>query len=356
MIRVGVFGASGYMGGELIRILLNHPEVELAWASSRKPGPIENFHPNLYAQGIELLHPDDISVEKISICDLVFMALPASVTLEITPRLLEAGCRVIDLGATFRLDSQTVWEEIYAQSHTQWSLAEEAIYGMSEFHFNEIKQARLVANPGCFSSAAILGLAPLLMHELVDTRRLVVNGLSGTAGMGAELSRAAHHPEISNNLLPYNVVDHRHSYEMEQELSRLTDSEVCIHFTPTYVPITRGILNICHAFSLQTITREALLTLYRDIYKDHPFIKIYNLPADKNDSWQYRSYPWVSSVSGSNYCYIGLDVDEKRNRIVIFSVLDNLGKGGAQVAIENMNLMFGLDRRSGLQSFGQHPH
>ncbi len=351
MIRVGVLGATGYMGGEVVRVLLNHPEVELVWVTSRTPGRIENYHPNLYGQGIELIHHDDIST-----CDVAFMALPTSASLEIAPRLLETGCRVIDLGSAFRINSQSVWERIYAQAHTQWPLAVEAVYGISEFHLEEIKQARLIANPGCFSSSAILGLAPLLAEGLVDTHSLVVNGLSGTAGMGAELSRAAHHPEIANNLVPYNVVDHRHSYEMEQELSRLTDDEVCIHFTPTYVPVTRGILNICHAFNLESVSRKNLLALYREFYEGHPFIRIYDLPVDKNDAWQYRAYPWVSTVAGTNYCYIGMEVDEKRNRVVVFSVLDSLGKGGAQVGIENMNLMFGLERTSGLQQTGRHPN
>jgi len=356
MIRAGVLGASGYMGGEVVKVLLNHPQVELGWATSRTPGRIENYHPNLYGQGIELIDPDDIWPDHISGCDVVFMALPTSVSLTIAPRLLQAGWRVIDLGAAFRLESQSIWERAYAQAHTQWPLAEEAVYGISEFHLEDIRQARLIANPGCFSSAAILGLAPLLMQGLVDPRCLVVNGLSGTAGMGAELSRAAHHPEIGNNLLPYNVVDHRHTYEMEQELSRLVDEEVCIHFTPTYVPITRGILNICHAFNLQSVSRQSRLTLYREVYEGHPFIRIYDLPEDHNDVWQYRAYPWVSTVACTNYCYIGLDVDEKRNRVVVFSVLDSLGKGGAQVGIENMNLMFGLERSSGLQQAGCHPN
>ncbi len=356
MIRVGVIGASGYMGGEVVRVLLNHPGVELAWVTSRTPGPIENYHPDLYGQGIELIRSDDISPDDIAVCEVVFMALPTSACLQIAPRLLEAGCRVIDLGAAFRLDSQPVWERIYAQPHTQWPLAEEAVYGISELHLEDIRQARLIANPGCFSSAAILGLAPLLTQGLVDSRSLVVNGLSGTAGMGAELSRAAHHPEIGNNLLPYNVVDHRHTYEMEQELSRLVSDEVYVHFTPIYVPITRGILNICHAFSLESVSRKNLLALYSDFYEGHPFIRIYDLPEDKNEAWQYRAYPWVSTVTGTNYCYIGLDVDEKRNRVVVFSVLDSLGKGGARVGVENMNLLFGLERSSGLQQTGCHPN
>lgn len=351
MIQAGILGATGYMGGEAARVLLNHPDVELAWATSRTPGPIEDYHPNLYGLGVELIHPDDISA-----CDVVFMALPTSASLEMLPRLLDMGCRVIDLGAAFRLSSQSIWERVYERPHHQWPLAEKAVYGISELHLEAIKQARLIANPGCFSSAAILGLAPLLKAGLVDARLLVVNGLSGTAGVGAELSRVAHHPEIGNNLVPYNVVNHRHSYEMEQELSRLIDDVVCVHFTPTYVPITRGILNICHAFRIKAASRASLLDLYCDFYQGHPFVRVYDRPNENNASWQYKPYPWVSTVAGTNYCYIGLDVDEKRDRIVVFSVLDSLGKGGAQVGIENMNLMFGLARTTGLHQAGCHPN
>ncbi len=350
MIKAGVLGATGYMGGEVIRVLLNHTQVELAWVTSRTPGNIEDYHPNLFGMGITLIHPDDISA-----CDVVFMALPTTASLEMAPKLLSMGCRVIDLGAAFRLKTKSIWENVYEQPHQQWSLAEEAVYGISELYLDEIKQARLIANPGCFSSAAILGLTPLIKEQLVEKNSLLVNGLSGTAGMGAELSRAAHHPEIGNNLVPYNVVDHRHSYEMEQELSALIDDVVQVHFTPVYVPITRGILNICHAFNLKDISREALLELYQDYYQAHPFVSIYDLVKEQNSAWQYKPYPWVSTVAGTNHCYIGLDIDEKRNRIVVFSVLDNLGKGGAQVGVENMNLMFDLKRTSGLNHIACHP-
>ena len=350
MIRVGVLGASGYMGGEIIRVVLNHPQAKLVWATSRTPGDIAEVHPNLYGMGINLIHPDDISP-----CDVVFMALPTGAAMAMAPHLLDMGCRVIDLGAAFRLRSQVTWERVYAQPHLHWPLAEQAVYGISELHLAEIKQAQLIANPGCFASAAILGLAPLVKHQLVDLNSLLVNGLSGTAGMGAELARPAHHPEIGNNLLPYNVVDHRHSYEMEQELTTLVDTAVRVHFTPTYVPITRGILNICHGFARNEVTRDQLLDHYREFYQGHPFIRIYDLPKEDNSTWQYKPYPWVSSISGSNYCHIGLDVDEQRGRIVVFSVLDSLGKGGAQVGIENMNLMFGLERSAGLTHLACHP-
>jgi N-acetyl-gamma-glutamyl-phosphate reductase common form len=350
MLNVGIMGATGYMGGEALRVLLDHPQAEIAWLTSRSPGAIEDHHPNLYGLGLELIHPDDIAP-----CDVAFLALPTEASMNAAARLIAMGCKVIDLGSAFRLREREVWESVYGVRHTQWSLAQQAVYGVTELHQDEVRQTPMVANPGCFASAAILGLAPLLKYGLVDEQTLVVSGLSGTAGAGAELSRAAHHPEIGNNLVAYNVVDHRHSYEMEQELSLLAGQSVSVHFTPVYAPIVRGILDICYAFPKHRLTRQSLLEMYQTFYQDHEFVKIYDHPKEQNVSWQYKPYPWVNSVAGSNYCYIGLDVDEKRNRIVIFSVLDSLGKGGAQVGVENMNLMFGLERTTGLLRRGMHP-
>jgi N-acetyl-gamma-glutamyl-phosphate reductase common form len=350
MIRVGIMGATGYMGGEALRILLDHPEADIVWLTSRSEERVDDHHPNLYGLGLKLIHPD-----KATRCDVVFLALPTGASIEASVRFLAENTKVIDLGAAFRLRHRETWEAVYKQHHPEWTLAEEAVYGLPELHGDEISGARLIANPGCFASAAILGLAPLVKDGLIDCDRIVVDGLSGTAGAGAELHRAAHHPEIGNNLVPYNVVGHRHTFEMEQELALLAGKKVKVHFTPTYVPIVRGILDVCHAFPVKPVRRETLLELYRDFYRGQPFVLIYDSPKDENASWQYRPYPWVSAVAGTNYCYIGLDVDERRGRIVVFSVLDSIGKGGAQVGVENMNLMFGLERTAGLGRRGMHP-
>jgi len=350
MIEVGIFGASGYMGGEALRVLLDHPRVRVAWATSRKPARIEEFHPNLYGSGIELIPP-----EQAWPCDVVFLAVPTAASIEIVARFLEQGSRVVDLGSAFRLHDRATWERVYGQTHDRWDLAEQAVYGLTELHADEIRSAALVANPGCYSSAAILGLAPLLDEKMVDPRILIVDGLSGTVGAGAELARPAHHAEIGNNLVPYNVVDHRHTYEMEQELGGVAGTEVSVHFTPTYVPIVRGILDVCHAFPSVATSRERLLDLYRGYYADAPFVQVYDVAKEQGVSWQYRPYPWVSAVAATNYCFLGLDVDERRGRIVVFSVLDSIGKGGAQVGIENMNVMFGFDRTDGLRRRGAHP-
>lgn len=351
MIKVGIYGASGYMGGEAIRILLEHPNAEIAWITSRGDKPVEYFHKNFYGTGLKFIKP-----EEVTPCDIIFAALPSGQIMKQARGLLESGSKVIDLGADFRLKSRSDWERCYGKTHTDWAITEEAVYGIPELHREEIKKARVIANPGCFSSAAILGLAPLLKSGIIDVDKIVIDGLSGTAGAGAEVDRAIHHPEIGNNLVPYNVVDHRHTYEIEQELGLIGNTQVSVHFTTAYVPITRGILDICHCFPNKKVNRKEVLDLYKEFYEKEYFVKIIDLPKEENTSWQYTPYPWVAAVSGTNFCHIGLDVDERRGRIVVFSVLDSIGKGGAHAAVQNMNLMFDLDEKTGLRRTGLHPY
>ncbi len=351
MIRVGVLGASGYMGGEALRILLRHPEAELIWATSRTEQKAEMVHRNLYEAGVHFIHPD-----KITPVDVVFAALPTGNIMELAPDMLADGTKVIDLGSDFRLKDIEQWNRVYGKTHSQPSLVAEAVYGIPELHREQLKETSIVANPGCFSSAAILGFAPLVNEGLVDSKKLVVDGLSGTAGAGAETDTSIHHPEIGNNIVPYNVVGHRHTFEMEQELGFLTDDPVQVHFTSHYVPITRGILAVGHGFLQSDVSRNDLLEIYRNFYDGEYFVKVYDLPRDPNAPWQHRPYPWVNAVSGTNFCHIGLDVDEERGRVVIFSVLDSVGKGGALAGVQNMNVLFGLDERTGLDFFGMHPY
>jgi N-acetyl-gamma-glutamylphosphate reductase len=195
----------------------------------------------------------------------------------------------------------------------------------------------------------------LLAEGWIEPGCVVVDGLSGTAGVGAELWRGAHHAEIGNNLVPYNAIGHRHTFEVEQELGDLARTPVRVHFTPVYVPIVRGILDLCHGMLRSDVTREEALTLYRDFYRDHPFVCISEQAPEPNASFDYRPYPWVSAVAGTNYCFLGLAVDRERGRIVVFSALDSIGKGGAQVGVENANLMLGLERTAGLTRLGLHP-
>lgn len=350
MTSVGVVGGSGYMGGEALRVLLKHPRAEIAWTTSRTPGPVDNVHANLYGAG---LHFDRI--EDVKTPDFVLLALPTALSIEVAGRFAEAGARVIDLGSAFRLRDRTVWERLYGQKHSKWKLAEEAVYGIPELHAGQIEKARVVANPGCFSSAAILAMAPLIKAGIVDPLKITVQGLSGTAGAGADLSRAIHHPEIGANVVLYNVVGHRHTFEMEQELGGLAEGTVRVHFTPCYIPIVRGIVDICRCFPLEEVSRATVLDLYRNFYEEAPFVKVFDRPSDRNEAWNFKPYPAVSAVAGTNYCHLGLEVDEERNSLVVMSVLDSIGKGGAQVAIENLNIMAGFNRTDGLTDYGFHP-
>lgn len=348
--RVGVLGASGYMGGEALRLLREHPFLEVAWGTSRRPGPAEHHHPSLFGCGLELLAPD----APLPACDAVLLALPTSEAAAAARVHLERGARVVDLGAAFRLRDRAAWEEVYGGPHPDWELALEAVYGLAEVRAPEIRAARLVANPGCFSSAAIFALLPLVGEPWIDRERVVVDGLSGTAGAGAELARAIHHPEIGNNLVPYQAVGHRHTLEMEQELSAAAGARVRVHFTPTYAPLVRGVLAICHVFCERAPHRGELLERYRTFYADSPFVHVWDRPCE-GTGWRHEPYPWVAAVAGTNHCLVGLDVDARRGRIVALAALDSLGKGGAHAGIENLNLLLGLPREAGLDRRGGHP-
>ena len=349
-ITVGIVGGSGYSGGELLRLLLGHPRVAIAWVTSRGGKDLDAVHRNLL--GCEMRF---IKEEEATPTDVTFLCMPSRESMTRAPRHLQQGSKVVDLGADFRLKDPQVFERVYQGPHTDWSLVQEAPYGTTELHRAAIRAARLVANPGCFSYATILGLAPLVREDWIELDRIVVDGVSGTSGAGAEPSVATHHSEIGNSTFPYNVVDHRHTYEMEQELGALAAADVAVHFTPYYAPFSRGILAACHGFLKRSVSRSDVLALYRDFYRGEYFVRIVDVEKDAHGSWQYLPYPSVASVAGSNFVQIGADVDPRRGRVVVFSALDNLGKGAAGAAIQNMNCMLDLPEETGLTAVGLHP-
>ena len=346
---VGIVGGSGYSGGELLRLLSIHPDVEIAWVTSRGDKRLEAVHRNLLGSGLRFSKEEDVSP-----CDVTFLCMPSRESMTRAETYLRHG-KVVDLGSDFRLKDARLFEQVYKAKHVSWALVQEAPYGATELHRAAIRQARLVANPGCFAYATILALAPLVKDGCIDLDRIVVDGLSGTSGAGAEATVATHHSEIGNSTFPYNVTDHRHTYEMEQELSGIAGERVTIHFTPYYAPFSRGILANCHGFLNRKLSRADVLALYREFYKDEFFVRPIELEKDPKVSWQYIPYPSVASVAGSNFVQIGVDVDEKRGRVVVFSALDNLGKGAAGSAIQNMNCMLGLAETTGLTGAGLHP-
>jgi len=350
-ISVGVYGATGYMGGEVLRVLLEHPNVDVRWITSRSEGDIEEFHPNLFGLGLKLSDPN-----KLARVDLVFVGLPFAATFDCVERFLQAGSRVIDMSAAFRLKNLKIWEEVYRMRHPLPLRVEEAIYGVTELRESAIRQARLVAMPGCYSSAVILSLAPLVSAGLIDTSAIVTTGLSGTIGAGAELHKAAHHPEIGGNIVPYNATGHRHISEMEQELSAISGDRVHVRFTPIYVPIVRGLLTVSYLKLRSAKTSaETVRRVLKEAYHTSPFIHIMTKERSPDASWDYAPYPWVSAIAGTNYCLLAVEAQSNQNELTVFAALDSVGKGGAHVAVECMNLMFGLPRNAGLSSRALHP-
>ena len=349
-VEAGIIGGSGYSGGELLRVLLGHPQARIAFVTSRGDKALDSVHRNLLGSGLRFIRE-----EEAPDCDVVFLCTPARESMLKAPPWLARGAKVVDIGSDFRLKDRRTFERVYNTVHTCWELVAEAPYGATELHRAAIRRARLVANPGCFAYTAILALAPLVKERLIDLDRVVVDGLSGTSGAGAEPVTPTHHSEIGNGVFPYNVVDHRHTYEIEQELSGVAEAPVTVHFTPYYCPFTRGILAGCHGFLTRAVTRAELLALYGDFYRAEPFVRVLPFDKDPQASWQYLPYPSVASVAGSNFVHIGLDVDERRRRVVAFGALDNLGKGAASSAIQNMNCMLGLPEDCGLRGPGLHP-
>ena len=349
-VQVGIVGGSGYSGGELMRLLLGHPQAHIAWVTSRGDKNLEAIHRNLIGSGLRFIREDEAGP-----CDVVFLCTPSRESMTKAPHYLGRGAKVIDIGSDFRLKDRALFEQVYKAEHVCWDLVGEAPYGAIELHRDEIRRARLVANPGCFAYTAILALAPLAKERLVELDKLVVDGLSGSSGAGAEPSVPTHHSEIGNSAFPYNVVDHRHTYEVEQELSGVAGAPVTVHFTPYYCPFTRGILAGCHGFLTRRISRADLLDLYQAFYRGEPFVRVLALEKDPKASWQYLPYPSVGTLAGSNFVHIGVDVDERRGRAVAFGALDNLGKGAASSAIQNMNCMLGLAEDAGISGVGLHP-
>lgn len=350
MVKVGVVGATGYTGVELVRILSGHPEVELVHVASRSHTgtPLGAVHPHLGLKGL----PGTLSLETVEVevvsrgAEVVFLALPHGVAPGLVPGLLAAGVTVIDLGADFRLKDASLYEAWYGGAHPQRELMARAVYGLPELHREEIRGADLVANPGCYPTAAILALYPLLRENLLDHTTIVVDAKSGVSGAGRSISLGLHYSEVNDNLKAYSPAGtHRHTPEIEQELGRIAGGPLIISFTPHLVPMTRGILATVYGQLQGKHTAADLIALYHDTYQQEPFVEVL----------AEGSLPQTKHVFGSNHCQLGVHVDERTGRAVVVSVIDNLVKGAAGQAVQNMNLVLGLDERTGLGFRGIFP-
>ena len=340
MLRVGIIGASGYTGVELTRILTNHPECELTVVTSRQYAgqPLSTVFPNL-REHIDLIceKPDlDRLKEK---ADFFFTAVPHKTAMDIVPILLAAGKKVVDLSADFRLRDAGVYEQWY-QAHSCPDLLQNAVYGLPELYRQHVSNAALTANPGCYPTSVILGLAPLLREHIIDHETLIIDSQSGTTGAGRTASVGTLFCEVADGFRAYKVGGtHRHIPEMEQELTALAGEKVTISFTPHLLPISRGILSTMYGSLVGSHDMQAIQTLYEDTYNKEPFVRI----------CPQGTFPATQHVRGSNCCDIGLQQDPRTGRIIIMSAIDNIAKGAAGQAVQNMNLMNDFPETQGLK-------
>lgn len=334
MIRVGIIGVTGYAGAELVRILCGHPSVEIVHAMSKSYAgqALAELYPSL--RKVKDLICEDVEPEVLKRdCDVVFTALPHGASAALIAKLMEASSlKVIDLSADFRYRDSQVYRQWYGLEHCAKDLLQEAVYGLCELHREDIKKARLIGNPGCYTTCSILGAAPLLAKGLIRPDSIVIDAKSGVSGAGRKLVIDNHFCECTENTKAYGVAKHRHTSEIEQELSLLAGQEIVLSFTPHLIPQKRGILATIYGSLQEPKTTAELLEIYQEFYKDEYFIRIY----------EEGKLPETNHVAGSNFVDIGLVADPRTGRVIVISCIDNLYKGAAGQAVQNMNLLFGL--------------
>lgn len=338
MHNVAVIGASGYTGVELLRLLALHPGVRVSAVTSRQQAgqPLAEVFPSLagiYELTFEALEPAALAGRA----EVVFTAVPHQAAMAIVPTLLEAGCKVVDLSADYRLHDPAVYAEWYDEHQTP-ELLGEAVYGLPELYRERVRGARLVANPGCYPTSVALALTPLLREGLIDPATIIIDSKSGTSGAGRAAKVDTLYCEVNEGFKAYGLPRHRHTPEIEQTLSEAAGSPVTVSFTPHLLPVNRGILSTCYASLKTGLTTAELVEHYRRVYADEPFVRV--LPAGR--------LPNISQVRGSNFCDLGVCADPRTGRVIAVAAIDNLVKGAAGQAIQNMNLLLGLPEGAGL--------
>ena len=340
-IKIGIFGGSGYGGSELLRILLFHPKAEISFVTANEHAGKEvgEVHRNLAGFTDLRFIPSSETAEQVSDLDCVFLALPHGQAMDLVPAL-PTNVKAIDLSGDFRLSDQAAFEKHYKQKHTAMRSQSEFVYGLTETNREGIRNARLIANPGCFATATLLGLAPLVENNLLSGR-VIVDAKTGSSGSGAKAAANTHHPQRMTSFYAYKPFTHQHVPEIEQELERVGDWTSELVFMTHSLPVARGIFASIYAETKNEMSEQQLNDLFADYYKDSFFVRLVKGSPDIN---------WVKTT---NFCDIGFAVRGKQ--IVVFSALDNLVKGAAGQAVQNMNLMFGLDEKLGLMLVGTNP-
>ncbi|MDI9475741.1 MAG: N-acetyl-gamma-glutamyl-phosphate reductase [Natronincolaceae bacterium] len=340
MLKVGIIGATGYAGGELVRLVSNHSELEISFLDSRSYASVEysKIYPNF--KNIVDNKCISINLEKdLDEIDVFFIALPHGLSQGLVKKILEKNKKVIDLSADFRLRDVDTYEEWYTVKHEAKELLVKAVYGLCEIYADRIREADLVANPGCYPTSVILPLYPLLKERLIDSDIIIVDAKSGVSGAGRSVKDANLFSQCNENLRAYGIGTHRHTPEIEQELSTAAGKRVMAQFTPHLAPMTRGILSTIYLTNNKKVKAREIRDTLEYYYKNQQFIRIL----------EEGEYPQTKAVYGSNYCDIGFKMDERTNTIVVVSAIDNLVKGAAGQAVQNMNLMFGFDIDEGLK-------
>jgi len=342
-VKVGVVGASGFVGGELLRLLVTHPNAEITIVTSRqKAGEyVHRVHASL--KNFITISFSEMDYDGIvNSCDLVFIAVPHGKSNSIVNEFLKSGIKIIDLSADFRLKNPDDYIKWYGWEHPYPDLLNKSVYGVPEIHRESIKKAQLVSCPGCMAVTSLLALKPLIENNVIDNDHIVVDSKIGSSGAGATSNAGTHHAMRYGVIRPYKPAKHRHTGEIEQELGLLVNSKIHVSMTPHAVNLVRGILTTNHVFLKKSVSELDLWKMYRNSYKNDFFIR---LIRDKNG---FYKFPDPKFVIGSNFCDIGFDLDEDNNRVVALSASDNLMKGAAGSAIQNMNVMCGYDETAGL--------
>ncbi|MDY6826165.1 MAG: N-acetyl-gamma-glutamyl-phosphate reductase [Bacillota bacterium] len=339
MIKAAVLGATGYTGMELVRLLYGHPETEIVFLSSESHAgqKLSAVHAQFYSQiDQSLQHMDAGSIPADT--DIIFCALPHGQSAPVVPDLLERGFRVIDLSADFRLKNAALYPLWYKREHPCSEKLEDSVYGLPEIYSSEIRNAKLLANPGCFPTGVLLALAPLLEEKVVETDGIVIDAKTGVSGAGRSPKQAFHFPECSDNFKAYRVAAHQHTPEIEQELGRFSGSTLRVTFVPHLVPMIRGILSTIYAYPAGKWNENELTDLYKNIYGNSYFVRFFERP----------DLPETRFVRGSNFCDLACRFDNRTGRLIILAAIDNLVKGASGQAVQNMNIMFGLPEETGL--------
>ena len=343
-MKIGIINITGYAGSELARILYRHPNVEITSVTGRSAAgqQLNEVFPHLTAMNMP------IEEELSGSLDLVFSALPHKASAEACIPVLEQGVKVVDISADFRLKQADEYTEWYGVDHPDPTYLEEAVYGLTELHRDDVSTSRLVANPGCYPTSAILGLAPAVTSKII-TQDIIVDSKSGVSGGGRSLTLTNHFSEVNENVFAYALNGHRHLPEITQELAPLADKVLNLTFLTHLIPMTRGILSSCYATLTEPTKwvgsegREKIMNLYRDYYADDPFVRVVPTP------------PQTKQTLGNNLCLIHPSIDERTGRLIVISCLDNLVKGAAGQAVQNMNLMCGFPEETGLEALAVYP-